>query len=1083
MNLKRLIKQTFSHYFWTNFATSAGIAITTAVICGALIIGDSLEKSLIKIVDYRLGNITHTITSGDRIFTQGFSERINLNESFEATPVLKSEAIISIQGGTAKVEKVQVWGINNTFANVQSIDTSIFKIGESEAVISQNLSKQLQLKAGDVFLMNIKKTGPIPGNTPFVSEKDQTITQRVTVKSVVGKDQLGQFNLKTSQTSPFNIFVNISWLNQIMDLNGKANMVLIKAEENFKVNNIKLSCQEAFVAEDINLVSEYNSENNQTILTSERVFIDGYAANSIKEKFPEANSFLTYFVNSLGFNENETPYSFVSAVENDKFNLKFKETIINEWLAKDLNARIGDSIKMRYFVFGPLRKLIEKETSFLVSEIISMDVAEKDKILMPNLPGLSDAGNCRDWEAGIPINLDKIRDKDEDYWNVYKGTPKAYISLESGQKLWENQFGTLTSLIVPGYVKNELNRISDIIDPFKLEFQVNEVREKGRKAAVSGVDFGQLFAGLGMFIIASGLLLTILLFSLNLKRRESQIKLYNALGFSKKLIGIIVFSEIFGISIVGAATGLIISIGYSKLILLGLNMLWQDIVRTDVIELHFNAVTLAVGFFSSVFLGMIVVWFGTKKTINRINNPAETVKKIHHGTKLKVITKYLAYGLFLISLFFGVVLIISSSTDNIFAWFVTGILLLLSILLAAYYFLFSSKKRTSQKLSKKNLAWKNLTRNPNRSFTILTILALGSFVIIVTALNRKEKIDNTNDLTNGTGGFEYLVETTFPILRDLNETETKKEYGIPDSIEFIQFFSAFDDDASCLNLNLIANPKILAVEPGKLNGRFSFVKKHPSVEINNPWLSLNNSYGDLIPAIADQTVIQWGLGKKVGDTLQYTNNKGEKVRLLLIGGLSNSIFQGNVIISDKYFSKHFNTGNGSGFILIDNRGYPQQNITEDLGIIFKDKGWVMTGTLEKMAEFSSIENTYLNIFFLMGAFGMLLGTIGLAIVIVKSMLERRNELALMKSLGFKNKIILRILLIEYLTLFLSGSIAGTLTAFIAALPTFINGNHTVSVGFLFSVISILILNGVLWIFVVSNRIINESFSPEALRND
>lgn len=1083
MNLKRLIKQTFSHYFWTNFATSAGIAITTAVICGALIIGDSLEKSLVKIVDYRLGKITHTITSGDRIFTQGFSENLDLNESLEATPVLKSEAIISIQGGAAKVEKVQIWGIDNSFANIQNVDTSIFKIGESEAVISQNLSKQLQLKVGDVFLMNIKKTGPIPGNTPFVSEKDQTVTQRVTVRSVVGKDKLGQFNLKTSQTSPYNIFVNISWLNQIMDLNGKANMVLIKAEENYQTDLIKKACQDVFVAEDINLVSEYNSENNKTILTSERVFIDGDVANSIKEKLPQANSYLTYFVNSLGFEGNETPYSFVSAVEDDRYNLKINETIINEWLAKDLDTKIGDSITMRYFVFGPLRKLIEKETSFVVSEIISMDVAEKDKILMPNLPGLSDAGNCRDWEAGIPINLDKIRDKDEDYWNEYKGTPKAYISLESGQKLWENQFGTLTSLIVPGNAKIEVNRISEIIDPFKLQFQVNDVRENGRKAAVSGVDFGQLFAGLGMFIIASGLLLTILLFSLNLKRRESQIKLYNSLGFSKKLIRKIVISEIFGISIVGALTGLIISIGYSKLILLGLNVLWQDIVRTDVIELHYNTVTLSAGFFSSVLLGMIVVWFGTKKTINKINIPLDTKEKIHYGTKLKIFTKYFSYGILLFSLLLGIVLLISGSTDNIFAWFLTGTLLLFSILLVVYNFLYSSKKSTSQILTIRNLALKNLTRNPNRSLTIFSILAFGSFVIIVTALNRKEKIENTNDLSNGTGGFEYLAETTFPILRDLNETETKKEYGIPDSIKFIQFFSAFDDDASCLNLNLIANPKILAVDPGKLNGRFSFAKKHTSVNINNPWLSLNNSYGDLIPAIADQTVIQWGLGKKVGDTLQYTNNKGEKVRLLLIGGLSNSIFQGNVIISDKYFSKHFNSGNGSGFILIDYQADSQENLSKELGIIFKDKGWVMTGTLEKMAEFSSIENTYLNIFFLMGAFGMLLGTLGLAIVIVKSMLERRNELALMKSLGFKNKIILRILLIENLTLFLLGSITGTLTAFIASLPTFINGNHTVSVSFLFSVISILILNGVLWIFIVSNKIIKESFSPDALRND
>ncbi|MCX6307420.1 MAG: hypothetical protein NTY32_00850, partial [Bacteroidia bacterium] len=113
-----------------------------------------------------------------------------------------------------------------------------------------------------------------------------------------------------------------------------------------------------------------------------------------------------------------------------------------------------------------------------------------------------------------------------------------------------------------------------------MQFQVNEVRKQGLKSAKSGVDFGQLFAGLGMFIMASGLLLTILLFSLNLKRRENQIKLFTSLGFSTPFIQKIYLAEIFGISILGTSVGLVVAIGYSKLILLALNRLWNDIVRT-----------------------------------------------------------------------------------------------------------------------------------------------------------------------------------------------------------------------------------------------------------------------------------------------------------------------------------------------------------------------------------------------------------------------------------------------------------------------------------------------------------------------
>jgi len=1070
MNLSTLLKRTFSHYFGNNLATSAGIAITTAIICGSLIIGDSLKNSLVQIVNYRLGETTHTITSGDRIFTQKLAKRLEE----QAAPVLKTEAIASIQGGVFRVNKVQVWGIDSTFSTLQGTGFPAY-ISEDEAIISLNLSKQLNLKVGDEFFIRINKTGPIPGNTPFVSENDQTVSRSVTVKSIVGKEQSGQFNLQISQTAPFNIFVNISWLNQLMGLHGKANLVLLKTDKN--IETLQQEVRKAFSLGDVNLLISPNSIDGSSMITSERVFIDDYAAAAIKAKIPETSGVLTYFVNKLSLGSKETPYSFVSAVDKSVKDLGPNETIINEWLAQDLGAKTGDSLKIRYFVFGPLRKLVEKEAWLNVKGIVTMEAAQKDRILMPHLPGLSDAGNCRDWKAGIPIDLKKIRPKDEAYWKAFGGTPKAYVSLAFGQHLWENQYGSYTSLIVPGNSKLS----SVVIDPFKLQFQVNEVRKNGLNSAKSGVDFGQLFAGLGIFILASGLLLTILLFSLSLKRRENQIKLFTSLGFSSQLIRKIILSEIFGISLIGAAVGLLLTIFYSKLILLALNKLWYDIVRTDVLTLQFNPSTLITGLIISVLLGMTVVYFGVLKMLNRINKTDVAMSEV--ANKPRNLTKYLTYSLLLSFLALVSALLLKIAAENIFLGFIAGTLLLLAILLGVYDFLHQAGNRASKTMGITALGWKNLSRNPARSFTIFSLLALGSFVIVVTALNRKESIDNTKDLTNGTGGFEFIAETTVPILRDLNDSATRLEYGLPDSVGFLQFYSVYDDEASCLNLNRVANPRILATNPALLDGRFSFAAKHSTMDPKHPWSTLNRSYGALIPAIADQTVIQWGLGKKIGDTLQYLNNKGEKVRLLLVGGLSNSIFQGNVIISAENFAKHFSVGNGSNFVLIDCPQRIQNTVPEELGMIFQDKGWVMQGTRQKLAEFNSIENTYLRIFFLMGAFGMLLGIIGLSIFIVRNMLERKNELALFKSLGFKNKTILQILLSEYITLFLAGTLSGTLSACFAALPTLLKGGQTVPTAFLLTVLGFLVLNGIVWIWIVSIRIIRKSKISDLYGNE
>ncbi|MDP2973863.1 MAG: ABC transporter permease, partial [Candidatus Diapherotrites archaeon] len=226
-----------------------------------------------------------------------------------------------------------------------------------------------------------------------------------------------------------------------------------------------------------------------------------------------------------------------------------------------------------------------------------------------------------------------------------------------------------------------------------------------------------------------------------------------------------------------------------------------------------------------------------------------------------------------------------------------------------------------------------------------------------------------------------------------------------------------------------------------------------------------------------------GLGKKVGDTLTYVNESGSEVKLLLIGGLANSIFQGNVIISAENFAKHFPAKGGSNVFLIEAADELLATLHKDLGFIFRDFGWEMITTHEKLAEFNAVENTYLRIFFLMGAFGMLLGTIGLAIIIAKSLLERKSEMALFCALGFENKTILKLYFNEYFVLFLTGIFAGALSAVIATLPTFISGNQTVSFGFLISVFGILLLNGLFWIFLITKIIIKRLNLLQALRNE
>lgn len=1086
MTLFRLIIRTLKHYLGTNLATAAGIAISTAVICGALIIGDSLRKSLLHVVDVRLGQITHTISAGERMFTRGFAENLDDIDGLAAAPALKSEAVVTVQGNDQRISKVQAWGVDSRFGMVLGAPDGFFEMGPGEAIISLNLATRLGLEPGDFFLMRIRRTGPIPPNTPFVSEGDQTISRRVKVKAIAGREDFGHFSLRSSQSAPLNLFVDFEWLNEMMNLENMANLVALDAGTAMMTSRITELIRQSWQPEDGHMKLEYQSSGRWR-LTSERVFFENYLAERIEELFPESEFSLTYFVNELKHQDRVTPYSFVAAMDRSGYPLAPNETLINQWLADDLMAKTGDTLRMRYFEVGPLRELEEKEAVFIVKGILPMQQAEADGYLMPDLPGLSGAGSCSDWDTGIPINLDAIRPKDEQYWEVYKGAPKAYISLDRGRSLWENRFGNLTNVMIPGSPSNGRQikeRLSQHIDPFRMEFQVNPVREQGLEAARGGVDFGQLFAGLGMFIILAGLLLTVLLLNFSLEKRKTQLQLMASLGFPEKLIGKILITEALAVAALGALAGLVVSIGYSRLVFLGLNRIWHDIVRTDVLQLYYNPWMLVAGLIAGISLGMGVVLFGIRSMLKKSIRKAETgAQKGSSRGPERWLPLWLSVAFLTTSLLLAIYLGATSQFTQVLAWFLAGGILLTGLLLLAHTYLYLPMRVSSETLNLNRLSQKNLRRNPARSFTIIALLALGSFVIVVTAANRKDLATDALAPTGGTGGFLFMAETTAPVLRNLNATDTRLELGIPETASFVQFISVYNDDASCLNLNRVENPRILATDPEQLLGRFSFKALHPQANKQEPWASLKADLKGVIPAIADQSVIQWGLGKKLGDTLTYVNARGHEVRLLLIGGLANSVFQGNVIISSANFLEHFPSSGGSDVFLVEAPAPEEAALGQELGFIFRDHGWEMRSTRDKLAEFNSVENTYLGIFFLMGAFGMLLGTVGLAIILAKSMLERRSETALLRALGYPFQTLVRLFSSEYFLLFVAGMLAGTLAAILATLPTFLEGSQNIPSGFLALVLGVLFLNGAAWILIIPAAMIKRMLLTEALRNE
>jgi len=1077
MSIYKLILKSAWFYRKLNLTIILGIALSTAILVGALIIGDSVKYSLQQITVQRLGKTSQVITAGERLFGQQLATELAAKTGTETAALLRANGFGVIDGGDLRINQLAVWGVDATIGNFASYP-ELFQLKNNEVAINENLASLSGLKVGDEFLLRLNKLNTFPANTPFVSEKEATVSFRVSVTRILKPDELGNFNLQNIQSAPRNVFLNLDWLNEQMGLQQKANVLLVA--EGISSSELIQELQKSWNLNDVNLEIRENAELNYTELISDRVFVEPSVEQFCLKQLPGSQSIFSYFINEFVLNGKQTPYSFVTSDPK----LSGNQMAVSDWLADDLKAKVGDQVTVSYFEVGPLRRLVQKDTTFVISSIFKIVGAKADPQLAPVIPGLSDAGNCRDWKTGVPVDLKKIRTKDEDYWKAHKGTPKAFVSLETAQKLWGNRFGQSTAIRVDGLKKAEFESqlLAELL-PAQLGFEVRDVKTDGLAAASGGTDFGGLFIGLSFFVLFAAVLLAFLLFKLYLGFRKTEIGTLTALGFSFPAIRKLFAAEASVFVLAGILLGIPFSIFYNQLILKAINTIWVDIVRISIVNIHIRPVSLLMGSLIIAAMSFTAIWL----MLNRfLKNEAIALQRKQISVKLKSGRWSLGIGLFLIAFSFFLLFAMGfqSGEINPEMFFISGFGLLPGLI---FIFDFWMRRLAVQEktmdFSLRTFLLKRIAGERRRNVMIVSFLSVGVFMVVSTGLNRKDLTSKAELPLSGTGGYDYFVETTMPVLFDANSQQGREDLNIPADAELVQFQSQPGDDASCLNLNKISRPRLIACNPVAFDqrGAFTFATRTDELDAQHPWLILNKTLADdVIPAIADQTVIQWGLMKKVGDTLMYKTEDGKDLKLKLVGGLANSIFQGNVIIADDHFNRAFPSVSGSNVFLID---VPDTTaVIADLQTGMRNYGPEINRATDRLLSFYTIENTYLNIFLMLGALGLLIGTLGLGILIFRITFEQIPEYALLLSLGFSKPIIQRMVMREKLFLMIVSVLIGLIPAVLSGLPTLISSLYASLWIWLPAISVLVILSGTIFSFVAIRMAFRQNL-VQALRNE
>lgn len=1152
MTPSSLIARSLRHHWRTNLAVALGCAAACAVLIGALLVGDSMRGSLRAMTLERLGAIDQAMVS-TRFFGQGLAARLAEGGPVakgDFKPRRVAEAILvqaSISGPAGDVASaVNLIGVDKEFFALFSAD-GLPSSPATKVLINEELATAVGVRAEETkpekrrLIAQLEKISPIPREAVVGKRSDTVIPVPLAVDAVIATRRAGRFSLDANQRLPKNVYLPIEQLARAIDQPKRANAILLEVSDRMQLADAPAAndlLASKLTLDDYGLKVRVSKQFGYISVESRRQVLEDAVAAAVTEAAKEIGSFaqptLTYLANTIAIGKREIPYSIVTALDDldhpplgplpvhgviglksanrgdiphgslgnnphgalgDKPKGSQEQILLNDWTIEQLQAKTGDAVRLDYYRVGELGELRTDSHQFTLAGAVAMKGLGLDRDFTPEYPGVTNAKTFADWKPPFHIDTGRLRTVngvkvDEKYWDDYRTTPKAFVRLADGQRIWATRFGKLTSirLAPPGgqtveqFAKTFEGVLLRNLTPAAVGMAFQPVKSLDLAASDGSTDFGQLFLAFSFFLIVSAALLVGLLFRLNIERRAAEVGVLLAVGVSTGRVRLWLLAEGFVVALAGSLVGLVGAFIYARGILAGLTGRWRQAVNTPFIEFHWSLWSIEIGLVASLAVAMVaIVWsvsgLGKTRIPSLLSSGFTFSESRSTGgrTSLRIAT---------ISFLLGVSLTLASFTgklDAMLAFFGGGALLLVSALALLSGILrrpTSGIVRGGGALAIGRLGVRNGGRHPARSVVTAALVAAAVFIIVVIGVLRNETHDDAPRKDSGNGGFALLA-TSAPIYRDLNDPDFRADLALsretdnllagsfaataidqnltPNPMPTADVLPSGDqasviypfrvrggDDASCLNIYKPREPRLLApnaafIERGGF--RFAGSLAQTDAEKANPWLLLNRDYGpSVIAAIGDANTLMWILKLNLGDKLALRDQTGQPIELLIVGSLSGSIFQGELLVSEKNLLKAFPDSAGSRFFLLetpdsmsaDNRQKLATGLENDL----REYGFDVSATAERIAEFKRVENTYMVTLQSLGGLGLVLGTLGLAAVLLRNVLERRSELALLRAVGFTNAALGWLVLAENLFLLLAGVLAGAACALVAVLPQF-----------------------------------------------
>ncbi len=1109
-----LIERSLLYHWRAYAAVLLGVMITTTVLVGSLLMGDVVSHSLHRIADQRLGRARLAVISMGDNFGAGLAGRLEpelerrVGGSVIVAPVMQLRGVASVRGSDARSRQVRIYAVDDSFWRLAPKPPPDF----DGYGVNRQLADRLGLLAEDGSLrdlgeledliLRVSKPSWISRDAAMSSDKKADVTLRLSgaIGAVIEDEELGRFDLAANQVPPDNVYIPLAALDVDPEIAGMANLFLSGTPDGNRVTTetFDAAVDAVWRAEDLGLIVRESEPTGCVEIRSRRLFLR--AERLVEPLSDQAQAVLTYLVNDISRGTARCPYSMVAAVEPELFRVAGgpeeapaewgeDEILINRWLADDIGAGLGDGLKLTYWVMGRRRQLDTEQADFSVAGVLPLreGTPTVDSDLMPDFPGIAGKPSCSQWDSSYPIDIDRFGDEDNAYWDEYGGTPKAFITLAAGRRLWRNRFGNATAL---RFYDRDVAAVRELlhkrVDPRTYGLVARDVAGMAENAAGQAMNFGHLFLLMSFFLIAAALLLTALLFTLAVDRRRTEMGLLKALGLTAKQIRRRLMLEALMVAVLGTLLGLGTGVLYSY----GLfQVLTTGLVRAAVggtgLVFWISPLSLVIG------AGAVLAVVAGVLALTLRHAAAQQAAGLLRGTRASDArhqSSSLATRLVVPSAaVVGIILALIASPDPSGApfFFGAGACLLVAGIAGSTWLLRGlGARRTHRQRGLGGLALLNAARRPGRSLAVVGILAAAVFLVVSVGSFHKDADFADAGRSSGTGGFDFWGTTSLPVYKDLNSEDGRREFRLrssrlPVDFSVLAMRTNAGDNASCLNLNRSQMPRLWGVDSSRLAelGAFSFASVRDEAageDTAAAWRQLGRPLPDgSVPAVVDQNTALWAMKVGVGDRLDYPTDGGGTVEMTIVGLVSDSILQGGMLVDEWVFEEYFTAASGYRTFLIDagdaDGARPSADkmaaLRAELEQRLRDVGLVLTRTRDKLAAQYAMQNVYLAMFQVLGGLGLLLGSLGLGVILLRNVIERQRELAIMRSIGFGKRRLGLLLILEHTFLLVLGAGAGLLAAAVAVVPMLMTPDRPLAVGMVAAMLGIIVLVGLITIVI------------------